>query len=94
MNEQLKLDKFFLIKDEREIKRDIPEIGEKESSKLPKGWKLVRLGDLVLRVQYGISKAMNTEGVGYPIIRMNNITYDGQLDLTELKYVNIDEKNS
>ena len=94
MNEQLKLDKFFLIKDEREIKRDIPEIGEKGSSKLPKGWKLVRLGDLVLRVQYGISKAMNTEGVGYPIIRMNNITYDGQLDLTELKYVNIDEKTA
>jgi type I restriction enzyme S subunit len=59
---------------------------------LPEGWKWIKLKDIVVRVQYGLSKAMNSEGIGLPIIRMNNLTYDGFLDLSDLKYVNIDDE--
>ncbi len=56
--------------------------------------KWVKLKDVILRVQYGLSKAMNAEGIGFPIIRMNNLTYDGRLDLTDLKYVNVNENTA
>lgn len=65
---------------------------EEKFYELPHGWKWVRLEDIILRVQYGLSKAMNVGGIGYPIVRMNNITYDGRLDLTDLKYITIDDK--
>lgn len=43
--------------------------------------------------QYGISKLANAKpSSGIPIIRMNNITYEGQLDLTDLKYIKLSNK--
>ncbi len=58
----------------------------------PKGWKVKKIGDIVKKTQYGISKAMNTEKKGFPILRMDNITYDGHLDIANLKYIEIDRK--
>lgn len=61
---------------------------------LPKEWRWVKLKDVVSRVQYGLSKAMNTENAGYPIIRMNNITFDGKLTFSDLKYADVDKKTA
>ena len=54
----------------------------------PKGWKIVTVGDVVTDVRYGTSKPA-VEGGKYPYLRMNNLTIDGHLDLTNLKYIDI-----
>lgn len=58
----------------------------------PKGWPIGTIRDLVSEVKYGTSKKANEHKGKFPILRMNNITYSGGLDVTELKYVNLDEK--
>lgn len=50
-------------------------------------WKTVPLGDVVEETQYGTSLKANEGGVGVPVLRMNNITYTGSLDLTDVKHV-------
>ena len=90
LTEQVKLDNLLL---KRSLKKT-----EKEKAKseelyiLPEGWRWVKLKKMVLRVQYGLSKAMNSEEIGFPVIRMNNITHDGRLDFTDLKFVDVDER--
>ena len=54
----------------------------------PKGWEVVTIGDITTEVRYGTSKPA-VEGGKYPYLRMNNLTIDGHLDLTELKYIDI-----
>lgn len=44
--------------------------------------------DLVLEVKYGTSKPAEDKGV-FPYLRMNNITPDGYMDFTDLKYINV-----
>ncbi|WP_077701905.1 restriction endonuclease subunit S [Virgibacillus dokdonensis] len=57
-----------------------------------KKWKKGRIRDLTAFTQYGSSKkASETEGQ-YPILRMNNITYEGELVLDNLKFIDLDEK--
>lgn len=51
-----------------------------------------RLGDVCNSVNYGTSSPAN-EGGKYKYIRMNNITYKGDLDLTDLKYIDISNKD-
>lgn len=61
----------------------------------PKGWDEFTIGELADQVQYGSSAKANTDGVGVPILRMGNVTYDGKIDLTDLKHLQIakdDEK--
>ena len=53
-----------------------------------KGWNMVTIGDIVTEVKYGTSK-LAVEGGKYPYLRMNNLTYDGHLDLTNLKMIDI-----
>ncbi len=53
-----------------------------------KGWDIVTIGDIVTEVRYGTSKPA-VEGGKYPYLRMNNLTSDGHLDLTDLKYIDI-----
>ena len=53
-----------------------------------KGWNMVTIGDIVTEVKYGTSKPA-VEGGKYPYLRMNNLTYDGHLDLTNLKMIYI-----
>lgn len=54
----------------------------------PKGWEVVKVGDIVTDVRYGTSKPA-VEGGKYPYLRMNNLTIDGRLDLNNLKYIDI-----
>ena len=54
----------------------------------PFGWDIVTIGDIATEVRYGTSRPA-VEGGKYPYLRMNNLTYEGYLDLTDLKYIDI-----
>ena len=55
-----------------------------------KSWKTGTIRDLVTEVRYGSSrKAANGNSGQYPYLRMNNITYGGELDLTDTKTIDI-----
>lgn len=58
-----------------------------------KGWERGTIRDLVTEVKYGTSKPAENGGT-YPYLRMNNITYSGRWDLSDLKYINLDEVES
>ena len=55
-----------------------------------KDWEVVKIRDIVTDVRYGTSKPA-VEGGRYPYLRMNNLTVDGGLDLSDLKYIDIPE---
>lgn len=57
-----------------------------ESDQLKSAHPLVELGSLLELVQYGISEKAAKERTASPLLRMNNIG-DGELDLTDLKYL-------
>lgn len=57
----------------------------------PRGWEYVTVGDLVTEVRYGTSSPA-VEGGQYPYLRMNNLTYDGRLDLSDLKYIDVSDE--
>lgn len=54
----------------------------------PKGWESAKIADVVNEVRYGTSRPA-VDGGKYPYLRMNNLTFDGHLDLTDLKYIDI-----
>lgn len=54
------------------------------------GWNIELIGNVVDEVKYGTSLPA-VEGGKYPYIRMNNITFDGYLDLSNLKYIDVPE---
>lgn len=56
----------------------------------PKGLKVTTIGNITTDVRYGTSKPA-VEGGKYPYLRMNNITYNGYLDLDNLKYIDIED---
>lgn len=59
----------------------------------PKGFPKGTIRDLVSSAKYGTSaKASVTEGE-YPVLRMGNITYRGSLDFSDLKYLDLTEKD-
>ena len=58
----------------------------------PKGYKLGKIEDLLSSVNYGTSAKAGEEGA-YPILRMNNITYEGGWNFDSLKYIDMTEKN-
>jgi type I restriction enzyme S subunit len=58
----------------------------------PKEWPLGTIRDLVSEVKYGTSKKAHESNGEYPILRMNNITYHGELDLKNLKYIDLENK--
>lgn len=58
----------------------------------PKGWPLGTIRDLLKEVKYGTSKKANSEGVGMPVLRMGNITYQGGLDISDMKHVELTER--
>jgi type I restriction enzyme S subunit len=57
-----------------------------------KGWNIGKLGDTVSSVNYGTSDPAVEDGK-YKYLRMNNITYSGYLDLSNMKYINIADKD-
>lgn len=56
----------------------------------PLDWKIKRVGDLVESVSYGTSVKASLEGT-IPVLRMNNITVRGEIDLRDLKYMDRQE---
>lgn len=54
----------------------------------PKGWETATIRDIVADVRYGSSRPA-VDGGKYPYLRMNNITYGGELDLTNTKRIDI-----
>lgn len=59
----------------------------------PKGFPVGTIRDIVSTVNYGTSgKASETVGK-FPILRMGNITYKGGWDFSDLKYIDLDDKD-
>ena len=57
----------------------------------PKRWEVRKLGQAIREAQYGTAEKANSKGVGLPVLRMNNITYGGAWDLSDLKWCEIAE---
>jgi type I restriction enzyme S subunit len=55
-----------------------------------KGWKTGTIRDVIQEARYGASRPA-VEGGQYPYLRMNNITYGGDLDLSDTKRINVPE---
>ncbi len=53
-----------------------------------KGWSTGFIRDVVSEVRYGSSRPA-VDGGQYPYLRMNNITYGGELDLSDTKRIDI-----
>lgn len=58
----------------------------------PKGWPIGTIGDLLAEAKYGSSGKANSEGRGLPMLRMGNVTYDGRIDLSDLKHIELSDK--
>ena len=54
----------------------------------PFRWSIGKIQDVVSDVRYGSSRPA-VEGGKYPYLRMNNITYSGELDLRDIKRIDI-----
>ena len=52
------------------------------------GWDMGTIRDIVSDVRYGSSRKASPDGK-YPYLRMNNITYGGELDLSDVKRIDI-----
>lgn len=59
----------------------------------PAGWRMVALGDICVSVQYGTSKKASDYTEGIPVLRMGNVTYRGNLDCEDLKYVELGDRD-
>ncbi|WP_417693427.1 restriction endonuclease subunit S [Roseibium sp.] len=57
----------------------------------PKGFPTGCIGDLLESVSYGTSAKAGTQGA-FPILRMGNVTRSGQIDLSDLKYIDLEGK--
>lgn len=53
-----------------------------------KGWEVKKLGEVATEVRYGTSRPACENGK-YKYIRMNNITYDGFLNMQDTKHIDI-----
>ena len=56
------------------------------------GYEVGLVGDVVCDVHYGTSKKASDDGK-YTYLRMNNITFSGELDLTDTKRINVSDKD-
>jgi len=62
---------------------------------LPNGWVWTKLGDIVASINPGFpSGKHNQEGRGIPHIRPMNISIKGEIDLSDVKYVEVSEYNT
>lgn len=56
----------------------------------PMGWEVRAIGELTTDVKYGTSAKASDAGK-YKYLRMNNLTYDGGVDLSDLKYIDMSD---
>lgn len=54
----------------------------------PMGWPMGKIADLLESASYGTSEKSDSVGA-YPVLRMNNLTRTGELNLTDLKYMDL-----
>ena len=59
----------------------------------PKGWEICPMKKIVIETQYGTAEKSQEVMGGLPILRMNNITYSGEIDLNSLKWCQIPLKD-
>ena len=81
---------------EKKIRKEkpLPEITPEEIPfEIPSGWEWCRLGSTAIEVAYGTSQKAHLEPIGVPVLRMGNVTLDGQLTLDILKYVSPEIKD-
>lgn len=57
-----------------------------------KRWPLGKIRDILESASYGTSEKSSSEGE-FPVLRMNNITRSGELDLGDLKYMDLPLKD-
>ena len=55
-----------------------------------KNWEIKKLGEVV-QTQYGTSKKATSIVGKFPILRMNNISYSGEMDYKDLKYIELSD---
>lgn len=55
-----------------------------------KNWEIKKLGE-VAQTQYGTSKKATSIVGEFPILRMNNIKYSGEMDYKDLKYIELSD---
>lgn len=55
-----------------------------------KGWPVGKIRDIIREARYGSSRPA-VDGGRYPYLRMNNITYSGELNLTDIKHIDVPE---
>ena len=56
----------------------------------PMKWRTDPLGGAIVETQYGTSRRANTNGQGVFLLRMNNISSSGEIDLTDIKFVDLE----
>lgn len=56
-----------------------------------KGWNVKKLGDVCSEIKYGTSKPACDNGK-YKYLRMCNLSYDGYLDLTDVKRIDVSDE--
>lgn len=81
--EKRRLYKEGKIRKQKKLK---PVVENERPFDLPQGWSWTRLGAVAKDVEYGTSQKAHADGVGIPVLRMNNIE-DGKVVLQNLKYV-------
>jgi type I restriction enzyme S subunit len=54
----------------------------------PKEWPVGQIGDLLESASYGTSEKSGSAGQ-FPVLRMNNITRTGEMDLADLKFMDL-----
>lgn len=89
--QEIQTEKEKLIK-EKKIKKSkpLPPISDHEVPfRIPENWAWCRLGELSQNIVYGTSTKTKDEGE-VPVFRMGNITTDGKLLLSNLKYTDSD----
>lgn len=56
--------------------------------KIPESWQMIRLGDVVSRVNYGTSSRCVPDGPGQAVLRIPNVVHD-LIDTRDLKYAHL-----
>ena len=76
---------------EKKIRKEKPQppiTYEEIPFEIPETWQWCRLGEIVYDTSYGTSQKAYSESIGVPVLRMGNISSDGAILYSDLKYVN------
>lgn len=76
---------------EKKIRKEKPQppiMSEEIPFEIPETWQWCRLGEVVYDTSYGTSQKAYSESIGVPVLRMGNISSDGTILYSDLKYVN------